>query len=365
MKGQWIGSCTGVVEGTIWINIDDVNDHYEAAVYIIPSTTDIPRSMIRFSTQNKKTSAEVETFVFPVDPDTLFVEEWDNIKHKYAENVYHSKTVKMKLCLLNEKLIVDAKTDLGFEHTAELTKSSNNTESIIQSEILSWEGFKQRISTSFKSGYIFRGQQHPWKLCTSFHRKERYYIGNFMKNDVRQLHRKLSAMTSHIFNLNDPDHTGAFLNLLQHHGYPTPLLDWSLSPYVAAFFAFKDFPKGFNSDENVRILIFDSQGWQIRFEQFVNLDIPVLHLSVMEFIAINNPRQTPQQAITTISNISDIEQYIMHKENESKKRFLYAIDIPAKERDLVIEDLRFMGITAGSMFPGIDGICEEMREINF
>jgi hypothetical protein len=27
---------------------------------------------------------------------------------------------------------------------------------------------------------------------------------------------------------------------LRHHGFPSPLLDWSLSPYIAAFFAFRD-----------------------------------------------------------------------------------------------------------------------------
>ena len=45
--------------------------------------------------------------------------------------------------------------------------------------------------------------------------------------------------------------------------------------------------------------------------------------------------------------------------------FIEAIDIPANEREAVMQDLRYMGITAGSMFPGIDGVCEELLERNF
>ena len=31
-----------------------------------------------------------------------------------------------------------------------------------------------------------------------------------------------------------------FMGFLRHHGFPSPLLDWSKSPYVAAFFAFAE-----------------------------------------------------------------------------------------------------------------------------
>src|SRR6266849_213685 len=35
-----------------------------------------------------------------------------------------------------------------------------------------------------------------------------------------------------------------YLVYLRHHGFPSPLLDWSRSPYIAAFFAFRDLGSG-------------------------------------------------------------------------------------------------------------------------
>jgi len=85
----------------------------------------------------------------------------------------------------------------------------------------------------------------------------------------------------------------------------------------------------------------------------------------MEFIAIANPRLVPQQAVITVTNIDDIEAYVLERETEADIQYLYAIDIPASEREEAMRELRFMGITAGSMFPSIDGVCEEFRERNF
>ncbi len=39
--------------------------------------------------------------------------------------------------------------------------------------------------------------------------------------------------------------------------------------------------------------------------------------------------------------------------------------LPVRDRKRVINELQYMGITAGSLFPGLDGACEELRERNF
>ena len=52
----------------------------------------------------------------------------------------------------------------------------------------------------------------------------------------------------------------------------------------------------------------------------------------------------------------------MGREQRSGGTYLTAIDLPASERRTVMQDLALMGITAGSLFPGIDGACLQLKE---
>jgi hypothetical protein len=65
-----------------------------------------------------------------------------------------------------------------------------------------------------------------------------------------------------------------------------------------------------------------------------------------------------------ITTSDDIESYIRSRESDAKQ-YLWAIDLPKKDRKKVMSELVYMGITAGSLFPGLDGACEELTERNF
>lgn len=367
MKGQWLGTYTGSVEGNVMINIDEVDDHFRGVAYVRPHDIRIPSSIAYFKTNDKSTSQKLIAEIYPIDPSTGFQSTWEQVKKYYSDDVTHSNEsdVKIKFFKSKNKLSIKSKSQIGTVLEAEIERPAESSKSKIVGKELTWDEFKNHVSKLSKSQFLFRGQKEPWRLRTAFHRRGRYRISEFTGVDVKQLHKRLSAITSHYFDLSVPEQNGSFFNLLQHHGYPTPLLDWSYSPYVSAFFAFRDWPIKYEGNGNVRIYVFNNEAWKASFRQIENLDPPFPHLSVMEFIAIDNPRLVPQQAVTTVTNLDDIEAYILQQEKEAKLEFLYAIDIPAKFREEAMRDLRFMGITAGSMFPSVDGVCEELRERHF
>lgn len=231
----------------------------------------------------------------------------------------------------------------------------------------SWEEFKGWMAGLPSNTWIFRGQSQPWRLATTFHRLGRYNLLRYNIEDISLLHRRLSGLTRHYYQLSDPEQKGAFLMLLQHHGYPTPLLDWSWSPYVASFFAFREVPPYLAThsdeeiDQHVRVYCFNTVAYSEKRNQLPYLFSPKPHLGLVGAPSLENTRVIPQQALSTNSTVADIESHLRHLENGNTGTLIKAFDIPYSECGMVLKDLMFMGITAGSLFPGLDGSCEEMR----
>lgn len=366
MNGQWIGRFSGSNSGQLVIDLDDRGTHFEGIACAYDDDPLLPGTFVRVKTADKQPTFQDRLPVFPIDPRTGEPNEWANLQALFPQGMNVPKFVSVSLNSQDDVLKVEWKTDIDTAGSAEIRRTKGNTSTEYQPlpDVQSWADFKAFVTALEHRRFIFRGQQQPLRLRTGFHRSGRADLTRFLREDIRTLHQHLSLRTSHVFNLNIPDENGAFFNLVQHHGYPTPLLDWTYSPFVAAFFAYhriRNSDARSSPNEKVRVFIFDQKAWREKFIQMVNLTWCRPHFSIMEFIAINNERLIPQQSISTITNVDDIESYIRSLSTE-EIQFLRIVDLPKVERPNVMKELSVMGITAGSLFPGFDGACEELRE---
>jgi FRG domain len=296
------------------------------------------------------------------------------IEQLKANGISTPLTAEVTLDLNEDNLVFKWKTPIGTFGTATAPKSRAWLESEVKplTAVTTWDDFKSYISTLERNRYIFRGhEKHTWRLRTSFHRAGRFSLKRYSELDVNQLHKIISAQTS-FFNFSDPIQFAAFLNLAQHHGYPTPLLDWTWSPYVAAFFAYRNIPKLYSrlvranlfAANKIRICKLDIVEWN-KLPR-ANKIIPASpSMTIVDPLSMWNQRAIPQQAISTFSNVDDIEAHIKMVEELNHRSYLEVIDLPIVSRNQIMDELALMNITAGSLFPGLDGACESLRERNF
>lgn len=369
MIGQWIGEFKGNNnnDGFVTLNLEMADNNYKGEAILLSNIPTLPHlhADISISAQKRdsnKFKGELSNFS-PINPITLSPimrnEEWLVIRQAYP-NAILPKNGKIQGTINNETINGEWKTDISSSGTFKADISRGQLSSC-PSKNMSWGNFKKFISNlKNKKNYIFRGQSSPLKLRTSFHRAGRYNFKRYALEDVRILHKYICAETGRNFNLFDPKEHGALLYLAQHHGYPTPLLDWSHSPYIAAYFAFLKVNQ--DTNQNVKVFIFDKFSWNNDNPKVENINSPFLSLTLLDLLAIDNKRPIPQQSITMFSNVDDIERYINLLEIKNKKKYLQVIEIPISEKKEALDDLYQMGVTASALFPGIDGICQTLKE---
>ncbi|TVU58071.1 FRG domain-containing protein [Vibrio atlanticus] len=229
-----------------------------------------------------------------------------------------------------------------------------------------WESFKAFVGKNTRGSkkYYFRGQSSSlWKLETSFQRAS---VGKgipmltYLTSIMSDVNYQFSSFDKPV-NLQDSIEFGELLARLQHHGFPTPLLDWTLSPYIAAYFAFKGAPLEAKRDDKVSIYMFDIDKWMVETSPSTDLLTQVPFVSNFVPYATNNQRMGRQMGVMTITNVPDIQQFILNKGND----YLFKIDLPAFERSLVLKELNLMGINDHTLFPDLDGLCKHLKEVHF
>jgi hypothetical protein len=360
-----MGTYSGTNSGLLVLDLDDIGSSFQGPFFAYDNNPALPRTcaLIEIEKDKNRLSSRVPlmhveqgsaTFLSDADVTTRF------------PGVSVPKYADINWTLGPSSISVTWTTDIGTNGRAQIFKSAAGEPSALKAEAQSWEEFNAFVRTLEPYQFAFRGHTgNQWRLRTSFHRTGRADLWKFMAEDVASLHRHLSGLTTHRFQLNDPFDYAAFSNLAQHHGYPTPLLDWTQSPFVAAYFAFRDArSKRTTSSDKVRVFVLDARAWSALGRAFALMP-GFIHLTLLEPLAINNPRALPQQSISAWTNVDDLESFIERTATWTGKSYLKVIDLPARERKKAMQDLALMGITAGSMFPGLDGACQRLKERYF
>ena len=249
---------------------------------------------------------------------------------------------------------------LDFNDFADFEKK-NHHNGVLTLQLSNWEEF-HNVTQKFKgyTDYFWRGQRcycDGWKLKSSFDRK----FPN-IKNRPKGLEKIFKNFKTKLADLSN----SISINLTkdeiwaigQHYGLPTPLLDWTKCPYIAAYFAF--FKAGTKCQTKYRVIYALNRAVQRikgkeRFVKFLDLD--------QTHDKTQNGRLKEQKGRFTRALKGDnIEKYVKKLVEKrpcyEKKVLLAEILIPNNARDECMSCLRSIKITHGTMFPDYSGAVE-------
>lgn len=237
-----------------------------------------------------------------------------------------------------------------------------------------------------RPNWIYRGQcDASWALSTSL---ERCFLREGIEGEARaKLERELLRefmRTYHNYAAHVPERERLleWLSLMQHHGAPTRLLDFTFSIYVAAYFAVEKAASdsaiwamnaGWAMSQGVQAFEragkTDAAAWSERTEERHELVSPALLLDppsvpailVLSPYRMNDRLRTQKSTFVVPGDVTaGFMDNLRSVPGHDDERNLVKIVLPASVRAKAVESLHYMNISRTSLFPGLDGYAQSL-----
>ena len=176
--------------------------------------------------------------------------------------------------------------------------SMNQNLAIQFSQIHTWTEYACHIHKYTKklNEPLFRGQGNKfrsagctdsgWRLEPSLYRNPKTSHPRFIEC-VKEIlsDTKCQSLIASVIgrNLNkdvDADRE-LLIGLMRHLSFPTPLLDWTKNPFIAAYFAFKNIRE---ESDGVSIFLFDREAWLNSQNSLTSRDLNILKLQELDHL---------------------------------------------------------------------------------
>jgi hypothetical protein len=246
--------------------------------------------------------------------------------------------------------------------------------------VKSWAFFDESIEELGYRQCLFRGQaDSTWGLRTSLDRsfKTNQEIilsakgkkRSFAKIDHEKfLIKSFQKYANMYLKFLPPDEKKLeWLAIMQHYGAPTRLLDVTLSPHVATFFALESG----TGDSSIFVIrhteLQENNKFFISKENYIEMQYAIFDNNE-RIVSVFNPeygneRLFMQQGLFLIPSNIDLPLHILLKDYQdfADNDVCIKYIIPAKLRLSGLERLKSMNITSATLFPGIDGFSKSLK----
>lgn len=240
--------------------------------------------------------------------------------------------------------------------------------------VANWTKFMAVCATL--DGWAFRGQQEArWPLLTSLSRYLSAYLpepGSWRQREERAI--RIFRRKAHNY-LDDPSVLANDLRclaLMQHHGAPTRLLDFTKSPFVAAFFALEratgdaavyalDTPRLWHAAPRAQPDMNRDRIDPRVAGNFARYFLP----NANELVWIGEPREMDRRLVAqsgtlVVPGVVDKPLDAILQSYGNSGALLKKIVLPQAMREEAMKALYRMNITNATLFPDLDGLARSI-----